>query len=412
MSENDDRTPRQSPAAKGARTAASYAALALSALLPLVVLGAMVYWFLDRGTGLVERPTPPVESISFERMVLGEGMITAYVRNTGPLDVTVAQVTVNDALWGARIEPADVIPRLGRAAIVIPYDWVEGEPYEIGVITSTGLRFSGTVEVAATTPVPSLRQAGAFALLGLYVGVIPVYLGLLWFPFLRRLSPGWIEFFLSLTAGLLVFLGVDALEEALEIGGRLPSALQATGVIVLGAVASFLVLLTAGRITMGGGAASRGASHTRLALAYMIALGIGLHNLGEGLAIGSAYAVGEVAVGAFLVIGFTVHNITEGLGIVSPIAQGRRPGGVHFLWLGLLAGVPTVFGTWIGGFTYSDLWATLFFAVGTGAIFQVVYEIAKLIGKRTEGGVGDARNLAGFVLGMAVMYVTGLFVIV
>jgi zinc transporter ZupT len=150
----------------------------------------------------------------------------------------------------------------------------------------------------------------------------------------------------------------------------------------------------------------------RLVVAYMIAAGIGLHNLGEGLAIGSAYVLGEVALGAFLVIGFAIHNITEGLGIVAPVASGKRPRKIHFLLLGLLAGVPAIFGTWIGGFTYSDVWATLFFAIGSGAIFQVVYEIIKLMAKDSEEGLGSLTNFTGLVLGLLIMYVTGLFVII
>ncbi|HXG30424.1 MAG TPA: ZIP family metal transporter [Thermodesulfobacteriota bacterium] len=386
--------------------------LLLVALFPLLVLALMVYWFATKGAGFIETPAFPVEKLDFERIVLRPGEIIAYVRNTGPYEVTIAQVTVNEALWEASIHPTNVIPRLGRAVITIPYHWVQYEPYEITVITSTGIRFTNRVEIATQTPIPNWRYFGIFALLGVYVGVIPIYLGFLWFPFMRRVGKKWMGFFLSLTAGLLVFLGIDTLHEAFEVAERVPGVFQGVALIAMGTLFSFLVLVTVGRKTMSSGVSNRDDSYVRLVLAYMIATGIGLHNLGEGLAIGSAYVLGEVALGAFLVIGFAIHNITEGLGIVAPVAGESKPRRIHFLLLGLLSGTPTILGTWIGGFMYSDVWATLFFAIGAGAIFQVVYEIVRLMSRESESGFGNLINLTGLVLGLLIMYITGLFVVV
>ena len=387
-------------------------AVFLAAIFPLLVLGLMVYWFATKGASLVETPAVPVEKIDFERIVFRPGEIIAYVRNTGPYEVTIAQVAVNEALWQAHISPSNVLPRLGRATITIPHHWVPAEPYEVTIITSTGVKFSHGVDIATETPIPDWRYFGTFALLGVYVGIIPIFLGFLWFPFLRKISKKWLNFFLSLTAGLLIFLGVDTLEEAFEVAERVPGVFQGVGLIGMGALLSFLMLVAIGKKTMGSGTSEKGDSYVRLVLAYMIAAGIGLHNLGEGLAIGSAYVLGEVALGAFLVIGFAIHNITEGLGIVAPIASGKKPRWIHFLLLGLLAGAPAILGTWIGGFIYSDVWATLFFAIGAGAIFQVVYEIVKLMGKESEAGLGEPTNFAGLVIGLLIMYVTGLFVVV
>ncbi|MGH7417545.1 MAG: ZIP family metal transporter [Candidatus Rokuibacteriota bacterium] len=162
-----------------------------------------------------------------------------------------------------------------------------------------------------------------------------------------------------------------------------------------------LVRRTTGRAGEGAG--------PRLLLAYLIALGIGLHNLGEGLAIGAAYAIGEIALGSFLVLGFMLHNTTEGLGIAAPVAT-DRPAFAHFIWLGLLAGVPTIFGAWIGGFVYSPVFATLFLAIGAGAIFQVVYELGRLVVRQSGDELMTAMNFAGFAAGLVIMYVTGLFV--
>jgi len=146
-------------------------------------------------------------------------------------------------------------------------------------------------------------------------------------------------------------------------------------------------------------------------VAYLIAIGIGLHNLGEGLAIGAAYNLGKLALGTFLVIGFMLHNTTEGLGIVAPVA---REGAAlrDLVGLGLVAGAPTIAGTWLGGFTYSPVLATLFLALGAGAIFQVVYEVLKLMIADAAQEVATLINVLGFALGLLIMYLTGLFVAV
>jgi len=309
------------------------------------------------------------------------------------------------------MQPSDTIPRLGRATISLPYPWVEGEPVSIELLTPNGFKFPHEVDAAVETTRPTWGAFGAFALLGTYVGVIPVYLGFFWFPFLRRIGRRWMGFFLALTAGLLLFLGFDALKEAFELAGRVPSVFKGVGVIVSGLIASFLVLVVIGQKTVGG---QKDPALARLALAYLIAVGIGLHNLGEGLAIGAAYALGEVALGAFLVIGFTIHNTTEGLGIVAPVARDNVKIFRHLVIMGLIGGAPTILGAWIGGFTYSDLFSMLFLAVGAGAIFQVVYEIFKLMAKESqrtgEAVLGSLPNFAGLVLGLLIMYITGLFV--
>jgi zinc transporter, ZIP family len=168
-----------------------------------------------------------------------------------------------------------------------------------------------------------------------------------------------------------------------------------------------LGLMGAGRMFRRGGEEA-----SRLGTSYRIALGIGLHNLGEGLAIGAAFALGEAALGVFLVVGFTLHNITEGVGIAAPILR-QRPRFAHFLWLALVGGGPAILGTWIGGFAFSNLLAAVFLAVGAGAILQVIYEVAKLLLKdaaRTETPALSGANLGGFTVGIAIMYATALLV--
>jgi zinc transporter ZupT len=147
-------------------------------------------------------------------------------------------------------------------------------------------------------------------------------------------------------------------------------------------------------------------------LSWTIALGIGLHNLGEGLAIGGALSSGAVALGSFLVIGFTLHNITEGIGIVAPLAE-RRPGLPMLCGLAALAGLPAVLGLWLGVQAVSAHWSALAMAVGAGAILQVLLEIGLMI-RRRYLAAGTAKPvgglLAGGTLGLAIMYATSLIV--
>jgi zinc transporter ZupT len=264
------------------------------------------------------------------------------------------------------------------------------------------------VAVATRSPEVGARYLSTFALLGFYVGVVPVFLGLLWLPFLRGVPDRWVHFFLSFTLGLLVFLGVDALAEAVEMTGLVASAFQGMGLLTLGVIATPLAIEAVGHLRRHapGGEAWRAAT--------LIAVGIGLHNLGEGLAIGSSYAVGEIALGTSLVVGFLIHNTTEGIGIVAPIARERVALG-RLLTLGAVAGVPTILGAWIGGFSYSPAAAVLFLAVGAGAVAQVVWTLWKLMNRQGaaapgQGGLSRPLNALGLIAGLAVMYLTGLWI--
>lgn len=279
-------------------------------LLPLLLLALLVVLLLRVGLlGVFQAAFPPVEELTIARVTLSPGRIVLHVTNGGPQEVTVSQVLVDEAYWQFAMEPEATIKRLGTATLTLNYPWVEGESHHLKVLTTTGTAFEHTIDVATESPRVDARYLATFTLLGIYVGVIPVFLGLLWLPFIRSLDRRWVGFFLSLTAGLLLFLGVDALDEALEVAEGLPPAYQGLGLILTGMVATVLLLVWVSRRMAGGDEATR-----RLGLAFLIAIGIGLHNLGEGLAIGAAYSLGKIALGTFLVIGFTIHNTTEEIG--------------------------------------------------------------------------------------------------
>jgi zinc transporter ZupT len=379
----------------------------LLGLLPLLGLGVLLASIFIYGVGVGRSDAPPVEDLTVGRVTLPtENELVVHVQNGGPNPVTLEQVVVNDALWDFRVQPDNTIPRLGSAEVVIPYTWVEGEAYEIVLISETGTTFDAEVPVAVLTPGFSGETFSDYALIGFYVGVVPVTLGLLWYPFLRRLGNAGMNFVLALTVGLLVFLALDTLLEAVEIAGWLPGAFSGVPMVILVALLTMFGLLGVERLFRRGGAG-------RLATSYRIALGIGLHNLGEGLAIGAAFALGEAALGTFLILGFTLHNITEGVGIAAPVLKEKRPRFAHFAALALLGGGPAIVGTWIGGFAYSNLLSAVFLAIGVGAILQVVYEVGRLLMRdsaRSKAPVFSATNLGGLTTGIAIMYVTALLV--
>jgi zinc transporter ZupT len=330
--------------------------------------------------------------------------IVLTVRNGGPDPVTIAQALVDEAYWNYEISPDPKVERLGRATIRIPYPWVDGEAHEVVLLSATGVAFAHEIAVAVETPQTTGKTLLMFTLLGIFVGVIPVALGLTWLPFVRRLPDQWVRFFLALTAGLLVFLAVDALDEALEAADGVAGAFQGVGLIVVGVVVALAALYALD----GWMRQRRRGDLSPLYISLLIAVGIGLHNLGEGLAIGAAYALGEVGLTAFLVLGFTLHNVTEGLGIVTPLAR-TRPTLLQLVGLGLIAGAPTIVGTWSGGLGYSPILAVLFLSIGAGAIVQVVWEIGKLLGREGKP-LSAPLNAIGFAAGIAIMYLTGLAV--
>lgn len=377
----------------------------LLALVPLLLLGVLLAYLVLSGGGLSDLAGPPVEQITLQRITLPQpGIIRVEVVNDGPQPVTIPQVLVDEAYWTFEAEPSNTIPRLGRATFTIPYPWVQEEAHAVTLITGLGSTFEGEIPVAVQTPAPSLELFGRFGLIGFYVGVIPVLLGMLWYPFMRRLSRSAMDFVLALTVGLLVYLAIGTWLDAMEFAAELPAFWQGVPMIFFVAAMALGALLAIGGRT--------GARRSSLQIAYLIAFGIGLHNLGEGLAIGAAFAIGEAALGTFLVLGFTLHNITEGVGIAAPIVD-KNPGIKHFVLLVLLAGAPAMLGTWIGGFAFNPVLATIFLAIGVGAILQVVWEVGKLLANsaaRSGGSLFNWVNLGGVAVGIALMYFTAFLV--
>lgn len=376
------------------------------ALVPLLLLGLVLGYLVATGGGLGDLAGPPVETLTIQRITLPEpGVIKVEVVNGSPQEVTIPQIIVDDAYFAFTAEPSNVIPRLGRSVFTIHYPWVQDETHHIALLSSIGTLFEGEVAVAVQTPEPTTNRFLQFGLVGLYVGVVPIFLGLLWYPFMRRLGTRAMNFILCLTVGLLLYLALGTWLDANEFAVGLPEFIQGVPLIL------FVALMTLG-VLLAMGSRKRGGERSPLSIAYQIALGIGLHNLGEGLAIGAAFASGEAALGTFLVLGFTLHNITEGVGVAAPIVR-KNPGLKHFALLALLAGAPAILGTWIGSFAFNPILATIFLAMGIGAILQVVWEVGKLVSKdsaKLNLPFVNWTNLGGVALGIAIMYFTAFLV--
>jgi len=381
----------------------------LWAFVPLVLLTATVALFTAAGgsvTSLLGESPPPLDEFDIRRVEFHPGEIRIRVTNPQRDDLTIASVTVDDAIVPFDVHGPTTLGRLRSSEIVVQYDWVPDEPISVGVTSSSGIETTKEVAAAVRTPEASAKSFFGYALIGTLVGIVPVALGLLWLPSLRRAAPEWLAAFMALTAGLLSFLAVEALSEALELQAALPSALGGAGLVLLGVSLSFLFLTAVSRRLGEGGGSSAGG----LALATLVAIGIGLHNLGEGLAIGSSFALGELALGTFFIVGFMIHNVTEGLGIASPLAEGRAVRWQRLAVLALVAGGPAILGAWLGGFVTSDLLGVVFFAAAAGAAFEVVVEVGRYVARRAPGGLASPHVLGGFLAGIVVMYVTGLLV--
>jgi zinc transporter ZupT len=390
-----------------AGTAAGELGWRLWALVPIVLLAlavAVVVSQGDRVVDLVGGAPPPADELDVRRVELRHGEIRALVRNPQREDVTIASVAVDDAIVPFTLDGPATLDRLRSTTVVVPYDWVQDEPLAIGVTTSTGIETTHEIAAAVLTPQPGARGFVGYGLIGLLVGVVPVALGLLWLPSLRRAGAAWLAAFMALTAGLLTFLGVEALFEALELQAGLPPSLGGPGLVLLGLAASALgMTFLSVRLTKGRAGASG------LALALLVAIGIGVHNLGEGLAIGTSFATGELQLGAFLVIGFMIHNVTEGLGIAAPATRARVTL-VQLAALALIAGAPAILGTWIGGYATNDVLTPLFFALAAGAALQVVVEVGRYVARTAPGGLRSGWAVGGYLAGIAAMWATGLLV--
>ena len=391
--------PSRSPLSWSSLSRSRLVPLAL-VLVPLALMLLAFVWIaaLDPLRSF-NNAAPPVEVLTVERSILDQSGIQLLVRAGGSEPMVIAQVQVDDAFWSFAQDPAGPIARGKTAWINIPYPWVLGEAHLVNMLSNTGTAFEHEIAVALPTPKATPGQLRQQAIVGAIVGLLPVALGLMFFPAMRGVGRSGMNFLLALTVGLLAFLLVDMTNEALELAAESAALFQGSAMVWLAALASFLLLMAVGRW--------RGTPEG-IALAFYIALGIGLHNFGEGLAIGAAFAVGSAGLGTFLVLGFALHNVTEGIGIAAPMLRSRPP-----LWtfpaLTLLAGGPAILGMWMGSLAFALQWSALALAIGAGAILQVIVEVTAYLlrqNPKPDSALFSPAVISGFLGGAGFMYVT------
>ena len=381
--------------------------LITSGLIPFLFLILLMAYIFGPGAELLDFGVILPE-ITIEKVDFVDSEIQATVRNTGHMPVEIVMADINDRIQPAAVEPDGFLERFETTLVRIPFEWNEAEPYTIGITIEDGTRFEKEIEAAAPALEPSLDLAIFFAVIGTYVGIIPVMIGLLWLPFIKRISKQKYHFFLALTVGLLLFLAIDSIEEAVEVSDEnLASSFNGTLLISTVTILSFLGLYYTGNKLVEKAGSSKFTKP--VAIALMISIGIGLHNFGEGLAIGAALGMGSIAFSTFLIVGFALHNTTEGIAIAAPMSRGKLMIG-KLVAMGIIAGSPAIFGAWIGGFVYSPFTSVIFLAVGAGAIFQVIAVIMKWIQEENDRNLSTFAVVSGIAAGMLVMYLTSILI--
>ncbi|HEX5346763.1 MAG TPA: ZIP family metal transporter [Pseudonocardiaceae bacterium] len=246
-------------------------------------------------------------------------------------------------------------------------------------------------------------------ILGLIAGVTIVLglpLGRLRSARHSRTAPAVRVFLNAFAIGILIFIMWDLLNQAWEmIGATLDKVHDGSGSVapVIGFGALLFAGLGVGLLSLAGyerwlagegpipllGPGTMAADELTLRrgdtwtaarrLAFLIAVGIGLHNFGEGLAIGGSAAQGKIALATLLVTGFALHNATEGFGIVAPLAtEQEQPSWGFLLLLGVIGGGPTVLGTVIGHQFTSDPMSLVFLTLAAGSILYVIIQLVAI----------------------------------
>jgi len=287
-----------------------------------------------------------------------------------------------------------------RTAIRTAY--VVGPVVILAVVLAVLWSTSPFGDVEAIDEASTLEILWLLAVVGAIAGIVPVAIGMLWFPFIRTLEHRYLHAFLALAAGVLAFIAFEMTEEAIEHAFEADRTALAGGLVVLGVFGTFGAMYALGRWRQ---RTSVGGERSGLRIAYLVAIALGLHSIGEGLGIGVAFVQGDATLVTLLVVGYIMHNVTEGPTIVAAVARDTEtPPLYHFAAMGIIAGSPVIFGGWIGSLADSALLAAVFFAIAVGAILQVLVEMVGLI--RFDAGTLLTRlNAATFVVGVALMFV-------
>ena len=282
----------------------------------------------------------------------------------------------------------------------------------IGAIIALGLVAMRTYDFESILVTGTAESLLIMTGIGFVAGILPVAVGMLWFPYVRRLEVEWVHAVLAFSAGILAFIAVEMADESVGHASSVSAAPLQSSVGLSGPAMTFVFALVAALLTVVamelGSRWQKARTATTggrgLVIAYLVAIGLGLHSVGEGLAIGAAFANQNAGLVILFTVGFIMHNVTEGPAVIAAIARDHQaPPLRHFAALGFLAGGGVIVGGWIGTFATSSFLAAIVFAIAFGAIVQVVWEVIGLV--RVEAGnIFSRRIVAAFVVGAAVIF--------
>jgi ZIP family zinc transporter len=294
-------------------------------------------------------------------------------------------------------------------------DHIEGPNGMAGGLI-TAIHYSGTPNTLASMgkamsmqmPSAPVRRPLGFlttAILGAIAG-LTIFVGL---PIARarKLSPHVVALLNAAAIGILLYLVIEIAQNAIVPISRAVALWHTRGTpFPFALVAVFVIGLVLGLVGLGSLATSltrRAAAHADnpVILAAVIAIGIGAHNFGEGLAIGASAASGATAIAVGLIVGFALHNATEGFGVAAPLIGKYVPSWAQIGLAGLIAGGPTFLGTVVGYVFSSPVLSVLFLAIAVGALAFVIGELWSVL-KRTGLTVAATTMMTlGFLVAFA-----------
>lgn len=376
----------------------------LLGILPVAAL-AGVSWLLLNGPavglqiGLREIPG----DVNIVSTILRHGEIELNLHNLTSEDVTISTVNISDSIVPFEISPSPTIPPNGEAVIHVPYPWVNGQAYEVIVLTSDAHEITTAIQAASQTPLTSSMTQQDLILIGLTAGFIPLLAGIIWFGIFKRIGRGAFLFLMAIAAGLLAYVAITLTSHALVNAAQLGETFQGVGAIGIGIVVTFLFLDSVERWRSNTGPESIRQHRSR---AWKMALEMGWRNFAEGLAVGASIALGAAALSVILIVVLIIQNIIEGFRIASSVS-GDRLSVLLLLVIAIAAGAPAVLGTWLGGINTLPALSILFLAFGAGAVLQATFEGFKLIQRDSSGSYRPFTVFSGVTVGMLVLYITG-----
>jgi zinc transporter ZupT len=370
-------------------------------LLPIGLLVAVSAFFLSSpGIRALIAPGAGSETVSFEKTMLQPGRFVLDLRNAGHSSVTLTTVNVNESILPFIVKPSPTILPLRTATVYVLYPWVRGEAYTISLLTPDSTTFTTTISSAETTPDSGSQGGVNYLLIGLAAGLFPVLIGITWFPAVTRAGSSLFMFLTALVGGLLAYLGLAIVGEALGLAPQVSALFQGMILVIVGALVTFLALRAFSVYEERDLGAER---------AWILAAGIGAQNLAEGLAVGAAFSVGVGSLGALFLIGLIAQNVDHGLRLIASTGQERRSA-AWLLGLALAGGLPAVLGVWAGGGITSPLLQVLYLSFGVGAVLEAIYAAVQRIRQASPHQPIPPGVYAGFIAGILGLYVASILI--